>query len=409
MRTSICAVASVALFAGLSAGATVEGVVRDSQGRPAAAATLYLESKASGQTLTAHPDTQGRYRFPSLPAGSYALRAQAADAGEAAAAFALASEDSKHVDLVLQPVVHDQLGFTIAGVTDTMSQGGHGSDAILRSADALALATAALVNSSTPAAAEEQEGHALEAVREYQRAAEAEPSETHLFDWGAELLKHRAFEPAEAVFTKGNRLFPRSLRMWLGLAAANYARGSYDQAAARFFAACDLEPENPQPYMFLGKTQASEIAQLPGYLERMKRFASRHPENAWASYYYAASLWKQREGPDDLATAQRTQELLERAIGIDPVLGAAYLLTGIVYAAQSDYARARGAYEKAIAASPELEEAHYRLGLVYQRLGEKEKAAKELAAYDQMSRQSAEAAQRERAQIRQFVYELRNR
>jgi tetratricopeptide (TPR) repeat protein len=59
---------------------------------------------------------------------------------------------------------------------------------------------------------DEKLGSPLEAVREYQRAAELNPSESNLFDWGAELLMHRAVEPALEVFTNGNRLFPRSVR-----------------------------------------------------------------------------------------------------------------------------------------------------------------------------------------------------
>jgi hypothetical protein len=69
---------------------------------------------------------------------------------------------------------------------------------------------------------------ALEAVREYQRAAELDATEPNLFNWGAELLMHRAAEPATEVFAKGHRLFPRSTRMLLGLAAAWYARGDYE-------------------------------------------------------------------------------------------------------------------------------------------------------------------------------------
>ena len=56
---------------------------------------------------------------------------------------------------------------------------------------------------------EEKLGNSLEAVREYQRAAELNPSEANLFDWGTELLIHRAFEPATEVFNEGNRLFPQ--------------------------------------------------------------------------------------------------------------------------------------------------------------------------------------------------------
>src|SRR5579862_4630130 len=55
---------------------------------------------------------------------------------------------------------------------------------------------------------EEKLGDPLAAVRDYQRAAELAPSESNLFDWGAELLLHHAPEPANEVFSKGNHLFP---------------------------------------------------------------------------------------------------------------------------------------------------------------------------------------------------------
>ena len=67
---------------------------------------------------------------------------------------------------------------------------------------------------------EEKSGNPLEAVRQYQKAAELDPSEPYFFDWGSELLLHRAVEPAIEVFNKGNRLFPRSARMLVALGVA---------------------------------------------------------------------------------------------------------------------------------------------------------------------------------------------
>jgi tetratricopeptide (TPR) repeat protein len=132
----------------------------------------------------------------------------------------------------------------VAGVTQATNGGVHGSDTVWRLTEALAKATASL--SQELHGRDEKLGNALEAVREYQRAAELNPSESNLFDWGAELLTHRAADPAIEVFTRGNRLFPRSARMLLGLAVACYARGSYDQAARHFFEAADNESERSQ-------------------------------------------------------------------------------------------------------------------------------------------------------------------
>src|SRR5207244_9734095 len=120
-----------------------------------------------------------------------------------------------------------------------------------------------------------------------------------LFDWGAELLLHRAAEPAIEVFAKGNRLFPRSVRMLIGLGAAWYARGSYDQAARSLCEASDLNPNDPTPYQFLGRMQGVETTQSGEMVEKLARFVQLQPENALANYYYALSLWKRRKDPAD--------------------------------------------------------------------------------------------------------------
>lgn len=340
-----------------------------------------------------------------------------------AAAIALFGQDRSSST---KPEYFDEPKFIVAGVTDPSQRGGHGSDPVLRSTEALAKATASLraASSATGAVAslreaivhepnraglhhsladaEEKQGNALEAVREYQRAAELEASEANLFDWGAELLTHRAADQAVEVLTNANRLFPRSTRALLGLAVALYSRGSYDRAAQRFFEAADLNPSDPSPYLFLGKVSSGSIADSDGYAERMERFARLRPENAWANYYYAATLWKRRA-----ATATKVQALLDNAVRLDPHLGVAYLQLGIVLAEQNNFPKAIVAYQSAIDASPPMEEAHYRLAQTYRKTGDSAKADKEIELYKQLSKQAAEELERERAEIQQFVFELK--
>jgi tetratricopeptide (TPR) repeat protein len=374
--------------------------------------------------------------------------------------FVLGQRETKRVDLTLespkasapqspaslQPQFFDEPKFTVAGVTDAMHPGGHGSDAVLRTTEALTKEAATLgvdpVNkesrdSSRPAppsaatakslreAAEREPGNAelhrslaeveeklgnpLEAVREYQRAAELNPSESNLFDWGAELLTHRAIEPAIEVFTKGNRLFPRSVRMLVGLGVAWYARGSYEQAAKRLCEASDLNPDAPDPYLFLGKMLSVGTTPPEGSVERLSRFVRLQPENALANYYYALSLWKQRKGPEDGDLLAQVESLLEKAVHLDPKLGAAYLQLGILYSNRKEFPKAISAYQKAIEANPGLEEAHYRLAQAYLRTGEKLKGQEELQLYDQISKRTAQETERERREIQQFVYTLQGR
>lgn len=332
-----------------------------------------------------------------------------------------------------QPEFFDEPQFTVAGVTDVTSLGGHGSNTVLRTKEALAKDVVSLGAASTiaetkiadekaadakqtkssanpaenRAEAEEKQGNPLEALREYQRAAETSPSESNYFNWGAELLVHRAAEPAIEVFSKGARLFPQSARMRIGLGVAAYAGGSYDQAAQKLCEASDLDPRDPNPYLFLGKIQSVETAPSDGLVQRFERFAKLQPENAQAKYYYALGLWKQRRNPDDPQIVAQVEALLKKSVQIDPSLGVGYLQLGVLYAERKDFPGAVSYYEKAVKASPQLEEAHYRLLQAYQRMGERSKAEQELEVYKAITRQKDEEAERERRESWQFVYTLR--
>ncbi len=256
---------------------------------------------------------------------------------------------------------------------------------------------------------DEKLGNPVQAAHEYERAAELDPNEAHLFDWATELLRHRALEPATAVFTKGNALHPKSVRMLIGLGVAWYARGSYERATEYLVRASDLEPKNPTPYEFMGKMESSETVVSPATIDRLARFAQMAPQDALANYYYALGLWKATEGSLDDAGAKRIEDLLQAAIRLDPKLGVAELQLGIVYAQQGDYGRAVTAYQKAIEVSPDLEESHYRLALAYKKNGDAAAADKELKLHEQLAKQASERAERERREIPEFVITLRDR
>jgi len=451
-ETRACALAA-ALVAPLllqaEDSATLHGWIRDVQARPVPAATVSLSPDPAGQALIAHTDAAGSYRFSDLRAGSYKLRAEMAGYGAASfGPFVLAAKESKQVDLTLPAAggttttaeFYDEPNFIVAGVTETGSVGGHGSAAVARSTEALAKAAAGLSALSSKAAApppasasekalrealdreptnaklhhalgdvEEARGNALEAVREYQRAAELDASETNLFDWGSELLKHRAAGPATEVFAKGNRLFPRSARILLGFGAALCAGGSYDEAARRFFAAVDLNPDDPGPYLFLGKVASAGITPLDGSVQRLARFARVQPGNPLANYYYAAVLWKRWNGPQDRQITAQVQSLLAKAVRLDPTLADAHLQLGILYSSLPDFRKAIGCYQKAIAADPDLAEPHYRLAQAYQRTGEQLKARAEFDLFAQLVKTSAAQEERQRREVQQFVFALRDR
>jgi lipopolysaccharide biosynthesis regulator YciM len=159
----------------------------------------------------------------------------------------------------------------------------------------------------------------------------------------------------------------------------------------------------------MGKMQAVESNQPEALVERLGRFVRLQPENALANYYYAVSLWKRRKTPEDIADLPQVKSLLEKAVQLDPKLGRAYLQLGALYSERRDLSNAISAYQRAVEATPRLEEAHYRLAQAYRQTGEPAKAQAELRLYAQISKEKDEELERQRHDLQQFVYELRDR
>jgi tetratricopeptide (TPR) repeat protein len=329
----------------LAALCVVTGTVYDGQRHPLPSVKVYLQS-ADKKELAAQTDSSGVYRF-SVPSGVYTVHAE----GESP--LRVEAHKTTTVDLIVQPAFFDEPKFTAAGVNDYTYQGGHGSGAVFRSAETLARETAALTGSG-------------------------DSRETNLFNQGTEQLNHRRAQAAAEIFAKGVALFPDSVRMLLGLASACYAEASYDEAAQWFYKATDLSPDDPKPYLFLGKVQARQITESSGYKERMARFAKLQPNDALANYYYGATL-------DDA----KGRGLFERAVKLDPHLAPAHLQLGIIAAHQEKYAEAIRDYQNAIEADPDLGEAHYRLSEAYRLSGDEAKAKEELEMFRRLSKASS--------------------
>jgi tetratricopeptide (TPR) repeat protein len=256
---------------------------------------------------------------------------------------------------------------------------------------------------------DETMGDPLGAAREYERAARLDSSEQNYFAWGAELLLHRAAAPATEVFGRGVRLHPDSARMLAGLGAALYTSGSADEAAQRLCEAAGLEPANRAPYLFLGKMQEAASGPLPCAEQKLARFAQDQPENALANYYYALALWKRNRGSENSDALRHVEALLEKASTINPKLDAAYVQLGNLHFARGAFQEAVAAYQKAIATNPRSSEAHYRLGLAFKRIGEKAKALSEFEQFKQLDQTEAATIERQRRELRQFLFVLKDR
>jgi tetratricopeptide (TPR) repeat protein len=251
---------------------------------------------------------------------------------------------------------------------------------------------------------EEKDGNFIAAVNEFQAAAHLDPSEGNLFDWGGELLLHRTLDPAVEVFKQATERYPKSPRLVIGLGTAYYARGNYDQAVQALIRGADLNPADPAVYKFLSRAYDSSPSQAADVIERFRRYAETQPNNGVALYYYAMSLWKGKRVQDPAFDPKPIEELLRRAISADAKLAEAHLQIGNLTADQGKFAEAIPEYQRALELNSELADAHYRLGQAYVRTGQKDKAQEQFQIYQQLRAQRLAELDKQRADIRQFVY-----
>jgi tetratricopeptide (TPR) repeat protein len=440
---------------------SVQGIVHDSAGQPVAGASVSLQRVIESPPLGTNTDATGRFVFSTLQEGRYTVKVEKSGFRSCLTeVMTLSVGQTKKLDLVLQSLgaspdspatgameFDDKPNFTVAGVTDWSGAGGHGSDTTLRTSEAFARETLALkaggpgensplapsgkplpeeagmerklraAVAATPDNADlhrrlgdldERTGDPLGAVREYERATVLDPSEQNYFEWGSELLLHRAVAPAVTVFKKGSLAHPNSSRLLVGLGAAQFSAGSYDDAARELCHASELSPHDSTPYLFLGKMEVSSPTTFPCIETALGRFLENQPTSALANYYFAMSLVKKDREAKNSADLQHAQALLEKSIALDPKFGEAYLQLGTLYAAQGASDKAITAYTKAIEATPSLSEPHYRLSQLYKRSGEKAKADQEIQLYKQVEKTEADEAERQRREIQQFLVILKD-
>src|SRR5580658_9401205 len=165
--------------------------------------------------------------------------------------------------------------------------------------------------------------------------------------------------------------------MLAALGAALFAGARYDEAAQRFCTASDLNPTDPKPYQLMGEIEMEAPNPLACIDQKLARYVQQQPEDARANYFYAMAIWKGQEKSADEQVLHQVEALLTKAVKIDAQCADGYFQLGNLYSSRRDYVQAISFYEKAIGVNPQLGDAHYRLGVAYDRTGERQKAQQE--------------------------------
>jgi tetratricopeptide (TPR) repeat protein len=194
--------------------------------------------------------------------------------------------------------------------------------------------------------------------------------------------------------------------MLAALGTALFAGALYDEAAASLCAASDLNPADPEPYIFMGRIEMAAPKPLDCVAPRLARFVQAQPANSLANYLYAMAIWKQQQQAPNPKALQQVQTLLAKAVALDSKCADAYLQLGILSFSQHNPQRAIGFYTKAIQADPQLGEAHYRLGVAYDRIGWTDKATQEFELHDEIEKLQAATVERQRREVKQFLVVL---
>src|SRR3989475_2442584 len=252
---------------------------------------------------------------------------------------------------------------------------------------------------------DEDAGLYLEAVRNFRRAVELEPTrEQYYFDLGAEYLAHFTFGPALEVFRVGSQKFPGAAREYLGLGLAHYALRHYVQAAEAVLNALEIDPSSANAYA-AWNSLAPSLAPDEGerFLPRLRGIAELHATSAEALYFYGVTLFRHGLALGNPGDFDLAQSLLERALRLKPNFSDAHLELGNLYVARNEKEKAVAEFLEAIRLYPRSEMAHYRLGQTYRNLEKLDLAQRELGRYAELAHNRRERMARSRSAIKQFI------
>ena len=224
------------------------------------------------------------------------------------------------------------------------------------------------------------EGQLEKAVEHLRKAVAAEPSqESYVFEIGQALLRSEQFDDAAAVLEAGAKAVPASAQLPLALGVARYSQRRFAEAITAFLATIERQPSVEQPYVFLGRILEHAGDKLLEIRQRFQAYLTANPSSASAHLLLGKVLLAGNDA--DIAEVEK---LLRRSLQLDNKSWEAHFKLGVIMAKQRSYAAAAQHLEEAIALNPREPVPHYHLARVYDRLGEKDKAAQQRSVHEQL-------------------------
>ena len=205
---------------------------------------------------------------------------------------------------------------------------------------------------------EDKRGDYAAAANAYQAAVSLAPDqESYRLALATELIQHQSFAAAIELLKQSEHLFPRSAKLRTLLGIANYANGFPDDAIAEFENAIAIDQKFDSAYRCL--TELVLESSAPPKPKEVRLLCQ------WNSVACSAVQLRIAREKDDGAGISKAIASLERASN-ETGLASCELARGYEWSHQLEAARRQ--MEACVHLQPTPQN-HYRLGMLYQRLG----------------------------------------
>jgi tetratricopeptide (TPR) repeat protein len=372
---------------------SIKGTVETEAGVSVPHAKVIARASGGQVVSSVLTDDRGRFQFPPIQPGTYRVEVEFPGQLKTSSSMVVVKEGEQAVlNFVAMPAQEgtkgqsDLLGpisfynhpdFKQSELKNPSGGGGYSNAASAQAVKILNqyLAPAKSPGADSGASAKENSG------------ASSSSQEAILERSGRALLAENNYTQAVRIFEKATALYPRSERLQMGLGLSFFGAGKYPEAIDALRKAARLAPGDSAPVVMIA--EALQFTQDAAAASLLKRFSELHPEDARGRYAYGLSLWRAyrlNHNPEELADAQSE---FEKAVALDSNDADAHLQLGMIYDVKKAPDLAIREYLAAIGVNPKLATAHYRLARDYERLGEKAKAADEIAQYNKLRGQTS--------------------
>ena len=214
----------------------------------------------------------------------------------------------------------------------------------------------------------ERRGNFAAALKAYQDAVTLAPDkEEYRVSLGYDLIQHQSFESASLLLEQSVTLFPRSAKLRTLLGIALYSYGDPAKAQASLVDAIEVDPKMEAAYRCLARIVLQSSAAPPAaVIERLC---------PWNATVCAAMKLRVARGNHDPVVQKEAIEGLMHAPASDTF---AHCELARAWEWTDRLPEARVEMEACLRVDPSSPQNHYRLGLIYKRLGLDEPSRKQM-------------------------------